>query len=919
MQTELSGSHEEESIRSLSNHMLNIFEHGPDDIDSDEEFDEECSDTSEQSKASSEEYVPGVRGHDAFNPFDGFLNKRSKTDLTQKSLEWFPWPNRTACTIDVLMHLPRSVFSVRQLDLFLWLLKVNGVQDATSVKTMKDLDTKLQTLYGIQTFKYRGAFGHLYYVNSLADIISQEISNPQVREKLSFYPEDRAAKNVSEARQFSRWLHEIPDDEIGPMARIGGQDYYIFEPTMLHSEQLCIPHRWFMHKGQFYAQCWKIEEVYDEDNTLSWQVVKGEGEFIINEDELLLSFPQLKDRTLYGHITDVTKIQAVIDKSTSPPTLSSWVLTDPTVGNKWRQKADGAQCLAFPIWLYCDDTSGNMSKRWNEHNSFLFTAAGLERSESSNEYHVHFLATSNTAPPLEMLDGIADQLQDCQENGIWAWDPKTNSRILLMVCVLALLGDNPMQSEFACHIGLRGKFFCRTCGIKGKDAKDKLAAKNPVVSPEPNEDVAMDDSDDEHEGSEAGSVGSAASTGSKGGKKKRKRKFNESLQSMVHRVKEFIKPGKPRTKTETMATLRSQFVIAETQGASKAKEARTESGVKDTYQLFFIDKFLTRRRKGVQEKSNIPLSQDTMSPVWRIRGLDPHSDTPVEILHVVLLGFVKYLWRDVVENQLKKNEKLKEELATRLSSLDLQGLGLDSKLQGGVLVNHYGSLTGSDFRKISQVAPFVLKGFVADECYQTWVALSKLVPLIWQPEIVDLNSYIKLLEDEIEQFLLHAAKWSIRWFNKPKFHILVHLPEHIRRFGPAMLFATEVFESYNAVIRAKSIHSNRLAPSRDIAWAFARQNRIRHMLSGGTFLDREQVQLNKEADRQFGNISLTQTDRVTQVQQYFRSGVFKAEHWVVVGQSAREVVFWSDTVNELASFLCERERKESNGHSNQPI
>lgn len=77
------------------------------------------------------------------------------------------------------------------------------------------------------------------------------------------------------------------------------------------------------------------------------------------------------------------------------------------------------------------------------------------------------------------------------------------------------------------------------------------------------------------------------------------------------------------------------------------------------------------------------------------------------------------------------------------------------------------------------------------------------------------------------------AAWNARWFHKPKFHILLHLPDHIRRLGPAMLFATEAFESFNAVIRAKSIHSNRQAPSRDIALAFAQGNRIRHLLSGG--------------------------------------------------------------------------------------
>lgn len=89
------------------------------------------------------------------------------------------------------------------------------------------------------------------------------------------------------------------------------------------------------------------------------------------------------------------------------------------------------------------------------------------------------------------------------------------------------------------------------------------------------------------------------------------------------------------------------------------------------------------------------------------------------------------------------------------------------------------------------------------------------------------------VEHAITIFLLKTAQLTCAWFNKSKFHIILHLPKHIRRFGPAILFATEAFESFNAVIRAKSIHSNRQAPSRDIAMAFAQGNRVRHLLSGG--------------------------------------------------------------------------------------
>ena len=48
-----------------------------------------------------------------------------------------------------------------------------------------------------------------------------------------------------------------------------------------------------------------------------------------------------------------------------------------------------------------------------------------------------------------------------------------------------------MHSEFACHIGLRGKYFCRACWVKGTDVQDGTNLPNiqhdntPENSPAP--------------------------------------------------------------------------------------------------------------------------------------------------------------------------------------------------------------------------------------------------------------------------------------------------------------------------------------------------------------------------------------------------------------------------------------------------
>ncbi|KAK7438400.1 hypothetical protein VKT23_018013 [Stygiomarasmius scandens] len=716
---------------------------------------------------------------------------------------WFPWPDK--------IHLPRSTFSDIQLETISWALRVNGVNHVPSLDSQKHARRMLDAICGISTIRYSGALGHIYYVNSLAEIISREMSNPRVREKLSFYPQNAQGK-VDSAKNALRWLQELDPELTTPMIRVQNQDFYLFEPCRLTDGRYCIPYRWVEHvvdgKSQLMGYVWELAPVGD-----SW-IVHSYNHYAAESWRFATSFPNLQHTYITRSIPDPRNIIGIICNRGGA--VEQWTYSNPGQENPWRTKAKGRRVYAFPIWLYCDDTSGNKSKKWNKHNSFLFTAAGLDRHDVHSEYHVHFLATSNIAPPLEMLDGIADQIEEGQTTGIWAYDCVHCEMVLLIVSVLAMLGDNPMQSEFACHIGLMGRMFCRCCFVKGKEQQNAEAQ------------------------SETESVSSAGSQGSQ-------RARQETFLELMDRATRFFETHNLRTKRRTMDDLKTVFTYSKTVGRkTKAKELKTALGIKDTYQDHFAE-LIFKALKGTkgpahekQRKVDSLLEgfpDNISSPIWRIRDLDPHCDTPVEILHVILLGFVKYFWRDAIG---RVNDDQKATLTTRLSSLNVDGLDLSS-LAGTTLVKYAGSLVGRDFRIVAQAAPFVLYDLVPPECFAAWLALSQLIPLVWQPVIEDMESYLQQLQVAIDNFLNCTARWTPRWFNKPKFHILLHLPEHIRRFGPSILFATETFESFNAIIRGFSIHSNRQAPSRDIAFEFAGLNRVRHLLSGGWFLDPEKL------------------------------------------------------------------------------
>ncbi|KAI8452672.1 hypothetical protein BY996DRAFT_6431774 [Phakopsora pachyrhizi] len=216
------------------------------------------------------------------------------------------------------------------------------------------------------------------------------------------------------------------------------------------------------------------------------------------------------------------------------------------------------------------------------------------------------------------------------------------------------------------------------------------------------------------------------------------------------------------------------------------------------------------------------------NPFYELKGFDGHKDTPVEVLHVILLGIVKYLYYK------------KEELVARFQSFDISNLNIPS-IKAKYLVQHYSSLVGKDFKIIIQAAPFVFFTIIEESRQKIWISLCHLCSLIFQTHISCLENYVAKLNSFTQDFLIKLISSNAQWVNKPKFHILLHLSQSVAHFGPASLFATEKFESYNGVVRQASIHSNRQSPSQDIANSFMNFSAIRYCLSGGNCISETNV------------------------------------------------------------------------------
>ncbi|KAJ7306913.1 hypothetical protein DFH08DRAFT_927472 [Mycena albidolilacea] len=455
--------------------------------------------------------------------------------------------------------------------------------------------------------------------------------------------------------------------------------------------------------------------------------------------------------------------------------------------NLKRKIAAGRPMYSSFVNYFADDVSGNRSKSWNKHWNAYMTHQNLPRKVLQQEFHVHFVSTSPNASVSEQFLEFKAAVEETHADPVEVRDESGNATCFCIYCN-AGPSDNPMQSEISAHIGGKGNCFCRKCQVGGTQA-DKAT--------------------------------------------------NEGYHALTafrpphrHRL-----AGVPRTKEQIIQELEKQVKLACSGVIKPVKDLQTKTGVKDVYTQFWIDGIIARFKEMRKDEPNHSveeiqeeLVQWTVENRDNIYSFDPTKDTPIEILHTILLGIIKYIWH-ITHTPWSAEQK--QMYAHRLQSTSTDGLSIHP-IRSAYIMQYAGSLIGRQLKTLAQTNVFHVRGLVTDDQFTAWKAAGELAALLWFPEIRNLAEYRRDLQVAVANVLdIFATIDPSKIITKIKYHLLVHTDDDVVEFGPLIGLATEIFESFNGVFRYCSILSNHLAPSRDIARQLADQEDLKHRLAGG--------------------------------------------------------------------------------------
>ncbi|KAI9032763.1 hypothetical protein CLU79DRAFT_162200 [Phycomyces nitens] len=442
-----------------------------------------------------------------------------------------------------------------------------------------------------------------------------------------------------------------------------------------------------------------------------------------------------------------------------------------------RKRTDGSlmKVAVAPLTIFIDDTSGNLSKQYNMFDSYVMTPAAMSFDSRGSKNNVYFICTANKNPTaVDMLPALVDDLVEL-EHGIEMYSVAHKDYVLVTAPLLLMQGDNHRQSQLSMHGGSGARRCCRMCLY-------------PKIS-NPNRPLRSNASE-------------------------------ESRAAHLTRPK----------------VLLLQINHRNYHRRTNGDLCRLANSTDSTFKQQMVKDFSFCDNGGKES--------------LRLKPFDPTQDTPIELLHTVPLEVVKFLVVFLWKTALKTLEN-----KTRLQ----QGLDRYSKCKPysrafRSLMKHSGSSVGRNFKQLAQILPVVLRNSLvfedesvlgyATKCFEAVGRLSSLLHMrSMRGNLEYYLSCVKKFANDTSDACLKLDNFCIRLNIPPplvstqqKTHFMHHFVDNIHRFGLALHFETEHGEQFNKFIREKILLTNRHNAAKDVAFAFAKQFVIRHLISGGSFL-----------------------------------------------------------------------------------
>ncbi|KAI8455366.1 hypothetical protein BY996DRAFT_8686339 [Phakopsora pachyrhizi] len=296
--------------------------------------------------------------------------------------------------------------------------------------------------------------------------------------------------------------------------------------------------------------------------------------------------------------------------------------------NPWRIKAEGKMIRHVPLSFYADDTSGNISKQWNKHISIFMSLAGLPPKLSNQDFNKLFVTTSNIATALELAAPVFEELKKLTTSGFTAFDYSLQGDLLVLPVVLLFMADSPMHAEITSTMQPNASLKpCRICKLKAENKKEKATA------------TYVD------------------------------RFFGRKTNGYI-----IVQPDFHCWTATKNNAYHTWELVQQRASKKRIQWSIKDLGVKDMLNqavMKVIEENQDSRLVYNIHKINEERKQQLLNPFFELKGFDGHKDTPVEVLHVVLLGILKYLYRDLIGGlsaNLTKYMVDLEYFCTRLSS-----------------------------------------------------------------------------------------------------------------------------------------------------------------------------------------------------------------------------------------------------------